>query len=148
MIRRLAAVFAALFIPLAVVISGTQAHASTATPGARMLAWAKANAAGHWYSYGGAGLAVYDCSGLVYRSALETGISLPRTTYGMLSSGGRLVRTYRPVAGDLAFFGTGHVEIVDRGHDVTFGARDWGTRVGDHPWAGSWFRPTMYFHLV
>lgn len=124
------------------------ASAATLSPGARMLAWAKTYAAGHWYAYGGYGLSVYDCSGVVYRAALQTRVAgIPRTTYAMLGSG-KLVRTYRPVAGDLAFYGSGHVEIVDRGHDVTFGALNYGTRVGDHHWAGSWFRPTMFFRVV
>jgi len=146
--RQFAAVFTAVFVPLALFISGARgASASTLSPGARMLAWAKANATGHWYAWGGTGLATYDCSGLVYRSALQTGVSgMARTTYGMLGSR-LLVRTYHPVAGDLAFYGTGHVEIVDRGYDVTFGAQQTGTQVGDHHWSG-WWRPTLYMHVL
>jgi hypothetical protein len=64
----------------------------------------------------------------------------------MLASG-RLVRTYRPVAGDLAFYGAGHVEIVDRGRDVTFGALDEGSRVGDHTWNG-WWKPTAFYRIA
>ena len=112
-----------------------------------MLAWAQANTTGHWYSYGTDGLSTYDCSGVVYRAALETGVKgMPRTTYAMLGSR-VLVRTYHPVAGDLAFYGSGHVEIVARGHDITFGAQQPGTRVGNHPWGGSW-RPTMFFRIT
>jgi hypothetical protein len=70
---------------------------------------------------------------------------MPRTTFGMLASR-VLVRTYHPVAGDLAFYGSGHVEIVAHGHDVTFGALQTGTQVGYHHWSG-WWRPSMYFEI-
>jgi cell wall-associated NlpC family hydrolase len=147
--RRLLAIALVLIGSLCTLagVTAAQAHATTLTPGARMLNWAKVNATGHWYAWGGIGLATYDCSGLVYRSAHQIGVtSMPRTTYQMLASR-VLVRTYHPVAGDLAFYGRGHVEIVDRGHDVTFGAARTGTRVGDHPW-NAWWRPSMYFRVV
>lgn len=137
------AVTAAVVLGLA--LSPRTAHAAvTSSRGAGVLAAAHTRA-GAWYSYGSAGPSAFDCSGLVYWAARQAGIALPRTTYGMLGSA-HLVRTYRPVAGDLAFFGSGHVEIVDRGHDVTFGAQQAGTRVGDHHWNG-WWHPTMYFRV-
>jgi hypothetical protein len=47
--------------------------------------------------------------------------------------------------GDLAFYGTGHVEFFVRpGH--TFGALNSGTRVGWHKW-NAWWHPTMFFHV-
>lgn len=151
MTRRLVTLLAAAAVTLSLAVTAVRpASASTSAPGWRMLTWAKANAAGHWYGWGGTGLSVYDCSGLVFRSALETGIrNMPRDTYSMLAAGvasGLLRRTYAPVAGDLAFYGSGHVEIVDRGHDVTFGAQQTGTRVGDHAW-NAWWKPTAYYHV-
>src|SRR6266567_2808676 len=53
--------------------------------GGSALNWAEANATGHWYQWGGTG-PNYDCSGLVYKAFLHEGITLPRTTYGMLGS--------------------------------------------------------------
>lgn len=149
MIRRLATVAVALLAPLALLISGTQARAATAYDrGSSVLAEAQTRA-GDWYSYGAAGPSAFDCSGLLYWAAHQIGIDMPRDTYEMLTQGvadGTLVRTYHPVAGDAAFYGWSHVEIVARGHDVTFGAQQQGTRVGYHHWSG-WWRPTMYFEV-
>lgn len=129
-------------------LSGT-AHAATATDrGPSVLAVAETRT-GDWYADGGAGPATFDCSGLVYWAARQLGINMPRDTWSMLSAGvaeGILVRTYHPVAGDLAFYGDTHVEFVARGHDVTFGTRTEGTRVGDYAWNVYW-KPTMYFQV-
>jgi cell wall-associated NlpC family hydrolase len=79
-----------------------------------------------------------------YRAA---GIQLPRTTYGMLSSW-KLIPEARWQArwGDLAFFGSGHVELVgpDGG---TIGAHDSGSRVS---WIGysPWWHPDRYFRVA
>jgi peptidoglycan DL-endopeptidase CwlO len=125
---------------------GTAQAAVSSDRGASVLAMAETRA-GDWYSYGADGPSSFDCSGLVYWAAHQLGISMPRDTYEMLDSS-ILVRTYRPAAGDLAFYGSGHVEIVARGHDVTFGAQQSGTRVGMHPWyPGSGWQPTMYFQV-
>jgi peptidoglycan DL-endopeptidase CwlO len=126
------------------MLPGTAQAAVSGDRGASVLAVAETRA-GDWYSYGAAGPSAFDCSGLVYWAAHRLGIGMPRTTYEMLGSG-VLVRTYRPAAGDLAFYGSGHVEIVARGHNVTFGALEPGTRVGMHPW-NSWWHPTMYFRV-
>jgi len=98
------------------------------------------------YIYGGTGPAGYDCSGLVYAAYRATGIGLPRTTYGMLGSW-RLVRISKSQAqrGDLAFFGSGHVEIYDWGN-WTYGAQETGTRIGFHL-MNSYWHPTMYFRV-
>lgn len=104
---------------------------------------------GRWYAYGGAGPYVFDCSGLVYWASHRLGVHMPRTTYGMLSQGvrsGLLYRVYSPRRGDLAFFGTGHVEFVTVWHHTTFGALHTGTRVGWHRWNAYW-HPTMYFRI-
>lgn len=140
--RILAAVTAAVVLGLG-LLTGT-AHASGLTPGQRLLAAAETRA-GDWYSYGSAGPSTFDCSGLVVWAARQVGITLPRTTFGMLGSS-HLMRTYHPVAGDLAFYGSGHVEIVQRGNRVTFGAQQTGTRVGNHVWNSYW-RPTMFFRV-
>jgi hypothetical protein len=46
--------------------------------------------------------------------------------------------------GDLAFYGSGHVELVTR--HGTFGAQGAGTRVGWHR-PSAWWHPTMYFRV-
>ena len=118
--------------------------ASTQSIGARILNMAETRA-GDWYSYGGAGPYVFDCSGLVYWASHRLGVNLPRTTYGMLSSS-HLYRVYSPRRGDLAFYGSGHVEFVTMWSHTTFGALHPGTRVGWHRWNAYW-HPTMYFRI-
>ena len=112
----------------------------------KAIGWAITQA-GAWYAWGGTGpySAGYDCSGLVWRAYKRAGVTLPRTTYGMLASW-HLVRTYAPHRGDLAFYGTGHVEFVTRRTGRTFGALETGTRIGWHTYGGSWY-PTMYFRV-
>jgi cell wall-associated NlpC family hydrolase len=149
--RRLAAWAAGTAAVLAAVLVPLSAQAATAPLGQRVYAQAQTRA-GDWYAWGGSGPSVFDCSGLVYWAARQQGVSnMPRTTYGMLAAGvyeGILRPTRYPVAGDLAFYGTGHVEFVARGHDVTFGALHTGAPVAYHFWGypGSYWRPTMYFH--
>ncbi len=101
---------------------------------------------GKWYCWGGTGPSCYDCSGLVYAAYGNIHIWLGRTTYDMLRSG-RLVRVSHAQArrGDLAFFGTGHVELVDRAN-ITFGAHESGTRIG-WAWSNSYWHPTAYYHV-
>jgi cell wall-associated NlpC family hydrolase len=99
------------------------------------------------YQYGQAGPWSYDCSGLIWAAYHHVGLPIPRTTYQMLGSWW-LVRVWRhPKVGDLAFYGSGHVEFVTRHPRVwTFGARDYGTVVGWNT-ISQWFRPTMYFRV-
>ncbi len=98
------------------------------------------------YIWGGTGPAGFDCSGLVYAAYRARGVRLPRTTYEMLGSW-RLIRIPKSQAkrGDLAFFGTGHVELYAWGN-LTFGAEEPGTRVGYHRMNAYW-HPTMYFKV-
>jgi cell wall-associated NlpC family hydrolase len=98
------------------------------------------------YLWGGTGPGGFDCSGLVYAAYRASGVILPRTTYGMLASW-RLVRISKSQArrGDLAFFGTGHVELYDWGN-WTYGAADLGTFIGFHLMNSFW-HPTMYFRV-
>ena len=102
--------------------------------------------AGKQYCWGGAGPSCYDCSGLVYEAYLRVDIDLGRTTYDMLDSG-KLIRIRASAArrGDLAFFGSGHVELVDHGH-ITFGARNVGQPIG---WitTNSFWHPTAYYRV-
>jgi cell wall-associated NlpC family hydrolase len=119
--------------------------ASAAATPKRLIAlrWAERQA-GAWYCFGGTG-GCFDCSGLVMEAYRHAGISIPRTTYGMLASPKlhRIAASQRR-RGDLAFYGGGHVELVTaRG---TFGAASPGTRVGwHHP--SVWWHPTMYFRV-
>ncbi|WP_423748012.1 C40 family peptidase [Gramella jeungdoensis] len=57
------------------------------------------------YKYGGTDKKGMDCSGLIYRSFLEEGISLPRTSRAMSLEGKRLYLKEVSV-GDLLFFET------------------------------------------
>ena len=120
---------------------------TSSTPGDRLLNIAESRT-GDWYSFGSAGPSFFDCSGLVYWAARQMGITLPRTTYGMLAGSGWLYRV--PLAdarrGDLMFYGSGHVEINTAWWHTTFGAQQTGTRVGWHPWSG-WWAPTMVLRL-
>jgi cell wall-associated NlpC family hydrolase len=142
----------AAIIPTAKARAQTVARAAQATTSLatreyrlRMSAWRYA-VSQHYkpYIWGGTGPAGFDCSGLVYAAYRQAGITLPRTTYEMLGSW-RLVRIPKSLArrGDLAFFGSGHVEVYDWG-PWTFGATTEGTRIGFHRMNAFW-HPTMYF---
>lgn len=124
----------------------TPAVSALASPQLRRVTairWAEHHAYGHWYCWGGSGPSCYDCSGLVMTAYEHAGIYLPHNTVAMLDSG-MLQQVSRRKRGDLAFYGTGHVELVT--NSGTFGALETGTRVGWHHPSGSW-RPTMYFRV-
>jgi cell wall-associated NlpC family hydrolase len=157
---RMAGVFAGLTtrgkimaaLLLAALMAGTllapvpSAQASTRFPRLAALGWALSQA-GKPYVYGGTGPGGYDCSGLVYAAYRHAGITLPRTTQQMLASG-RFGRTSTPRRGELAFYGSGHVELVTGASHLTFGALRPGTSVGWHRWyAGSGWRPTTYLYV-
>jgi peptidoglycan DL-endopeptidase CwlO len=130
--------------------SPVMAHltADTESIGNRILDEAETRT-GDWYVYGGSGPYVFDCSGLVYWASHRLGVNMPRTTYGMLTQGvssGLLYQVSNPQRGDLAFYGTGHVEFVTIWSHTTFGAQATGTRVGWHTWNAYW-HPTMYFRI-
>lgn len=140
----------AVTLMLSLAVTSAPAHAavmqpamSSATLGDRVLNEAE-SVAGHWYSYGSAGPTYFDCSGLVYWAAGRLGISLPRTTYGMLAGSSHLYRIPLSWArrGDLMFYGSGHVELNTGWYHTTFGAQRTGTRLWWHPWSGYW-APTM-----
>ena len=48
--------------------------------------------------------------------------------------------------GDLMFYGSGHVEIDTTWYHQTFGAHDYGQRVGWAKW-GPWFYPTAAYRV-
>jgi cell wall-associated NlpC family hydrolase len=96
---------------------------------------------GHPYVWGGTGPG-FDCSGLVMMAYRHAGIHLPRTTYEMLSSP-LLIRVKIPQTGDLAFYGTGHVELF-RKWGYTYGAHDSGTVVSLIHYGGFW-HPTAFY---
>lgn len=130
--------------------AGHATSASAATTPRRLQAfyWARTKA-GDPYQWGASGPNAFDCSGLVYAAYRSVGISLPRTTYEMIAAvaSGRLSYTNHPAKGDLAFYGSGHVELYTRyGH--SFGALETGKPVWWHrEWPGSWW-PTFYLHVT
>ena len=108
----------------------------------RAYKWAHSKK-GHPYVYGGTGPG-FDCSGLVMEAYRHVGIHLPRTTGGMLSSW-KLVRVRHPRMGDLAFYGSGHVELFRR-WGWTFGAHDYGSPVSLIHYGYGW-KPTAYYRV-
>lgn len=125
--------------------TGFTLPAGTPTPVVTAIAYAVAQL-GKPYIWGGTGPHGFDCSGLVYSSYRHHGVKLPRTTGEMLGNW-HLKRISKRQArrGDLAFFGTGHVELYDHGN-WTFGAARPGTRIGYHRMNAYW-HPTMYFRV-
>jgi cell wall-associated NlpC family hydrolase len=127
-----------------VLSTAASARAAAALP-ARLRAfnWARTQY-GKPYEYGGTGPSGYDCSGLVMEAYRHAGIKLPRTTSGMLGSR-LLVRVRVPAKGDLAFYGSGHVELYAH-TDFTFGAHAPGQIIG---WIqfGPWWHPTAYYRV-
>jgi cell wall-associated NlpC family hydrolase len=122
--------------------------ASTESIGARILDKAETRT-GDWYSYGAAGPSYFDCSGLVYWAATAIGErNWPRDTYGLIGAvlSGRFAYTSHPQRGDLAFYGTGHVEFVTNWYHVTYGAHHSGTRVGWVHYDPRYYGPTFYLH--
>jgi hypothetical protein len=61
----------------------------------------------------------------------------------------KLVRTTHPKPGDLAFFGTGHVELYLYGSKYsgkTVGAHHTGTRVSKRTYS-KYYHPTVFYHV-
>ena len=151
-LRRAGALLLLLAALIAVpALTAAPAHAATvsaprvtsSTLGDRVLNKAITRA-GHWYSFGAAGPTYFDCSGLVYWAARQLGISIPRTTYGMLAGSAHLYHIALGASrrGDLLFFSSGHVEFNTAWYHTSFGAHHSGTRVGWRPWSG-YYAPTM-----
>ena len=77
------------------------------------------------YSYGSAGPNSFDCSGLVYWSMKQAGISVPRDSYGQLG-GGRSIPISDLQAGDIVIYNGGsHAALyIGNGkvvHSVNYG---------------------------
>jgi cell wall-associated NlpC family hydrolase len=98
---------------------------------------------GHPYQFGGTGPG-FDCSGLVMMAYRHAGIHLPRTTFEMLASP-LLVRVRHPHRGDLAFYGSGHVELFVK-WGYTFGAHDYGSPVSRVHYGWGWV-PTAFYRV-
>jgi cell wall-associated NlpC family hydrolase len=144
--RIAAALLSAGLMAGATLSSAPRANAATNPPRLVAFDWARTQA-GKPYAYGGTGPNSYDCSGLVYAAYKRAGFTLPRTTQGMLASG-MFGRTGNPRAGELAFFGTGHVEFVTNESHTTYGALHSGTVVWWHKWyPGSSWHPTVYLYV-
>lgn len=131
-------------VPASAATSASMSPARISAVRLGALRWAE-HQAGKWYCWGGNGPSCYDCSGLVMKAYQHAGFWLPRTTYEMLASPKlRWVPARDRKPGDLAFYGSGHVELVtSRG---TFGALDTGSRIGWHS-VSIWWYPTMYFEI-
>jgi NlpC/P60 family len=147
--RKFVIVACAVLTSLTSLFMARPAHAATRSHRRplRVIAYDYAVAQrGKWYCWGGTGPSCYDCSGLVWAAYQHVHIFLARTTYGMLQSG-QLIRITAAQArrGDLAFYGPGHVELVDF-PSVMFGAEDTGTRIG---WstANVYWHPTAYYRV-
>lgn len=143
---RLAVVLITLMVACtAWLASPSRAHASVVPLRLRALRWAEAQA-GKPYIWGGTGPYGFDCSGLVFEAYRHAGITnLGRDTFEMLAQAGSvLIRVSVPERGDLAFYGSGHVELVTR--TGTFGALEPGTLIGwHHP--NAWWHPTAYYRV-
>ena len=74
------------------------------------------------------------------------GLNFGRSTYDMLASGHLIPESESQARrGDLAFYGSGHVEFFVRpGH--TFGAQEPGTLIGWHQW-NAFLSPTRFFRV-
>lgn len=154
--------FAVITVPGSdTALAATPASISTTVMPAKAVAsvtrwtamrWAKTQA-GKPYVYGADGPGSYDCSGLVMAAYHHAGKYLPHNTQAMIASG-RLVRVSRSSVrwGDLAFFGTGHVELW--GHwtnkaktrGITFGAHHSGTVLSYRLFGPGW-SPTAFYHV-
>jgi cell wall-associated NlpC family hydrolase len=135
---------AVLVISLAALVS-VRASASSKPTRLVALEWAE-HQAGKWYCWGGNGPSCFDCSGLVVAAYQHAGISLPRTTFEMLDSPLlRQIPASQRRRGDLAFYGSGHVELVT--FSGTFGALHTGAQIGWHI-PNQWWHPTLYFRVI
>lgn len=152
--RKLVIMLSVALTSLAVLTAGPAQAATSAsppTPGSghtlRYLAYEYAlTQQGKWYCWAGAGPVCYDCSGLVYASYQHEGIQLGRSTYDMLASDQLIPISHAQArSGDLAFYGTGHVELFAR-DNITFGAHESGTQVGFVQYGPYWY-PTAYYRV-
>lgn len=108
------------------------------------------NQIGDPYSYGAAGPNAFDCSGLVYYSFREAGLSVPRTSSAQAGFTRRVAKDDMR-RGDLMFFygsgGVYHAAIFlrwENGHALMVDSPQSGQRVQvKAPWTSSWFGGTL-----
>ncbi len=91
------AAFAAL-----TVVAAPSADAATATQRSKALSVAAAQR-GDWYLYGAAGPSRFDCSGLLYYSFRQVGVTIPRTSEGQRTGLRAVSKSYKR-AGDIIVF--------------------------------------------
>jgi hypothetical protein len=155
---REAAIFTALILTAVafILMALTAPGANAAVPSYRALDsaalnWAEAHATGLPYQYGATGPYSYDCSGLVSTAYQRVGVNIGRDTAIQLATNGEGHFRRVPVAdaprGAVFFFGTGHEEFQTTNYHMTFGAHDWGTRIGWIRWGWGWY-PTEAFVVV
>ncbi len=132
-------------VALPIATSNQAATASIRAPRMAAYVWAYHHVRDP-YCWGGTGPSCFDCSGLIVAAYAREGLHFGRSTYEILASW-RLVRESESRArrGDLAFFGTGHVEFFVTPR-YTFGALEPGTRIGWHR-SSVWWHPTMFFRV-
>lgn len=142
-----------LLAPLLSILIAVPASAATSAP-ARYET--KLEFAYHWaltqegkpYVWGGTGPNGYDCSGLMYAAYKRVGITLPRTTFSMLDSRAiHWIPARQALKGDLAFYGSGHVEMAVVVGSESYGAATSGTRLGFHKEWPDW-HPTAYYRVT
>jgi cell wall-associated NlpC family hydrolase len=134
---------AAVTHPAAVLSAAESANVAGAA-----LDWAETQA-GKPYIYGGTGPDGYDCSGLAQAAYAHAGITLPRTTYEMLASPLlEEIPASQAVRGDLVFFGSGHVEMLTKWADMTFGALNTATPIGWNRWYPGTWQPTAFYRVI
>jgi cell wall-associated NlpC family hydrolase len=123
------------------------------------MKWARTQAGKSYCSPGGnSGTRVrscYDCSGLVGTAYRKAGIPISGGTANFLSSG-KLQRVSKSQVhwGDLAFFGSGHVELWGhwtnsaRTRGVTFGAHNSRMSIDYRSFNSAYYGPTAFYHVV
>ncbi|NMD57744.1 MULTISPECIES: C40 family peptidase [Tsukamurella] len=84
------------------------------------------------YSYGSAGPNSFDCSGLVYWSMKQAGITVPRDSYGQLG-GGRSVPISDLQAGDIVIYNGGSHAALYIGNGKVVHSVNYGTPVKVSP---------------
>jgi cell wall-associated NlpC family hydrolase len=147
--RALLVVLAFLGTYFGLLATATAAHAATQSRRVSAFYWAK-HQLGCPYEYGHTGPCNngFDCSGLVMRAWRHVGVGLPRTTGEMLRSWHLVHIHHRNVhRGDLAFYGSGHVELVQWSH-TTLGAPEPGEVVRITRWHWNSWHPTKFFRIV
>jgi len=124
--------------------TSTQPRSASRSTGQSIAALAE-QMVGIPYQYGGASPGGFDCSGLVYYSHREAGISVPRTSRAQLQAAQRIsLQQARP--GDLLFFksrNNSHVAIY-LGEDTFVHAPSTGKRVSPASLKNDYYRT----HLV